>query len=59
LVLYKRDGSVDAPGGPHGTTLAFLSDLDEQLEIRLAATTDPALRIVLADIRSRIASAGL
>jgi hypothetical protein len=59
VILIKRDGMVEAPSGPHGDVLAFLSDLDEQVEIQLSVTTDPALLVVLTDIRSRIASAGL
>jgi hypothetical protein len=59
VILFGRDGTIDAPAGPLGVTLAFLSDLHEQIELQLARTADPAARTVLDDVRLRIISAGL
>ncbi|MCC8945990.1 hypothetical protein H8A97_12995 [Bradyrhizobium sp. Arg62] len=58
LSFDKRDGTVDAPlGEPHGSMLAFLSDLDEQVEQQLAACIDPMLRKILEEVRAQILAA--
>jgi hypothetical protein len=54
--LSDRDGTVPTPlPEPHGSMLAFLSDLHEQIEIQMIA----CLREVLADLKSKVENAGL
>lgn len=51
---------VDTPlAEPHGSMLAFLSDLHEQTELAINDCTDPVLRQILVDLRGRIEAAGL
>jgi hypothetical protein len=59
-VFERRDGTVDTPlAEPHGSMLAFLSDLHEQVEIAINDCTEHTLRRILVDLRGRIEAAGL
>lgn len=54
----KDSRPVDLPE-PFGSTLAFLSDLHEQIELQEAQTDNPGLRTVLDKLKKSIAGAGL
>lgn len=57
---FFHDGTIDAAlAEPHGSALAFLSDLHEQVEIQISNCRDDNLRIVLQHLRERVESAGL
>lgn len=59
-VFERRDGTVDTPlAEPHGSMLAFLSDLHEQVEMAINDCRDDTLRRVLVSLRTRIETAGL
>lgn len=56
---FLSNSTTDTPlAEPHGSALAFLSDLHEQVEIQIAATSDRDLAIVLRDLQARLCSAG-
>jgi hypothetical protein len=60
LSVFERDGMVDTPlAEPHGSMLAFLSDLHEQVEMAINDCRDDTLRRILVDLRCRIEAAGL
>jgi hypothetical protein len=60
LSVFTRDGTVDTPlAEPHGSVLAFLSDLHEQVELQISDCRDDTLRAILVDLRLKIEAAGL
>lgn len=60
MSVFTRDGTVDTPlAEPHGSALAFLSDLHEQVEMQINQCSDDGLRQILIDLRGRIEAAGL
>lgn len=57
--VFDRDGTIEtALPEPHGSMLAFLSDLHEQVEMQISGCADETLRKILVDLRSRIEAAG-
>jgi hypothetical protein len=57
---FCSDETVDTPlAEPHGSALAFLSDLHEQVEMQINQCSDDSLRQILVDLRGRIEAAGL
>lgn len=51
---------IDTPlTEPHGSMLAFLSDLHEQAELQISECKDETLRAILIDLRLKIEAAGL
>lgn len=44
---------------PHGSMLAFLSDLHEQTDMQIGDCNDETLRAILINLRSRIEAAGV
>lgn len=60
MTIFDRVGLVDTPlAEPHGSALAFLSDLHEQVENAINDCTEPTLRRILVDLRGRVEAAGL
>ena len=59
-VFDERDGMVDTHlAEPHGSMLAFLSDLHEQVEMAIDDCCDETLLRVLVSLRIRIEASGL
>jgi hypothetical protein len=57
---FSRGGTVDTPlAEPHGSVLAFLSDLHEQTGLQIASCTDQPLTGVLTEVLTQIEVAAL
>ena len=60
MSVFESDGPVEvALAEPLGSTLAFLSDLHEQVEMQISECGDLTLRAILIDLRLKIEAAGL
>ncbi|QOZ25296.1 hypothetical protein [Bradyrhizobium sp. CCBAU 51753] len=56
----RRHGTVDTPlAEPHGSTLAFLSDLHEQVERQISICGDETLRTIMVDLLGRLEAGGV